>query len=383
VIAEVFPPAIGGSGALMSEVYRRFVSPVTVLTDGSRAATTLGSMTICREPMAARHWGLLHPAGGWHHLRRAARVRRMSAGGRVIVHCSAVLPEGLDAALARATGGAPFLCWAHGEELATADRSRELRMLARRVISRASRVIANSRNTTRWLARFGVPADAVHVVYPGVDTGRFAPDASAAARRASLVRSDEVLLLTVSRLQARKGHDLVLRALARLAAKGIPVRYVVVGDGRERPALEQLAASLGVADRVRFTGAVSHEDLPSYYAAADLFVLPNRVDDGDFEGFGMAFLEAAAAGLPTIGGASGGVPEAIVDGETGFLVSGSDVDELAERIERLAVDADLRARLGRAGRARVERDFNWDRAARDVEGLHDLVALESNRGANR
>jgi phosphatidylinositol alpha-1,6-mannosyltransferase len=128
---------------------------------------------------------------------------------------------------------------------------------------------------------------------------------------------------------------------------------------------------------------VSHEDLPSYYAAADLFVLPNRVDDGDFEGFGMAFLEAAAAGLPTIGGASGGVPEAIVDGETGFLVSGSDVDELAERIERLAVDADLRARLGRAGRARVERDFNWDRAARDVEGLHDLVALESNRGANR
>jgi phosphatidylinositol alpha-1,6-mannosyltransferase len=115
--------------------------------------------------------------------------------------------------------------------------------------------------------------------------------------------------------------------------------------------------------------------LPAYFAASDVFVHPNRVvDEADFEGFGLVFLEAAASGKPVIGGATGGVVEAVVDGVTGLLVGGTDAGELAAAIEQLAASADLRRRLGDAGRARVANEFTWEAAARRVEAIHAAVA---------
>jgi phosphatidylinositol alpha-1,6-mannosyltransferase len=148
------------------------------------------------------------------------------------------------------------------------------------------------------------------------------------------------------------------------------LRYVIVGDGDERARLEALVGHHGLRDRVTFVGEVPGGDLPGYYAACDIFLLPNRIDDGDVEGFGIVFLEAAAAGKPTVGGRSGGVPEAVEDGTTGLLVSGTDVQELSAAIRRLATSATARDRMGRAGRARVLSGLTWERAADQVGELH-------------
>jgi phosphatidyl-myo-inositol dimannoside synthase len=244
----------------------------------------------------------------------------------------------------------------------------------RHVHRRASAIVANSHNTARELRAFGVPSEAIVVIHPAVDAARFELPAVDRNLRRRLAADDELLLLTVGRLQRRKGHDLVLRALAQLALDRPRVRYAIVGEGDERGALERLAGELQLGDLVTFVGEVSPEDLPGYYAAGDIFAHPNRVDGVDVEGFGMVFLEAAAAGLPTIGGATGGVPEAIVDGETGFLVSGTDVAELATTIRRLSNSLDLRRCLGNAGQMRVRRQFTWEQATARLAAVHEQLS---------
>lgn len=378
VVAEVFPPAIGGSGELLSNVYRRFDTiPVTVLTEGAADgfAETPSNLHVIREPMKAPYLGLMPARGLRHHLRLAARVRRLCSAGPTVVHCARILPEGVAPWLSRSVGGSAFVCWAHGEEIVTLSSSRELMWLMRRVHGRSAALIANSRNTARMLESVGAAPQKIEVVHPGVDAERFRPDIpEAAALRARLIGDNEILMLTIGRLQRRKGHDTVIKALAGLPGDEPRIRYVIVGDGDERPRLEAMASDLGVSDRVLFAGAVQAAQLPAYYAAADVFVHPNRIEGTDLEGFGIVFLEAAAAGLPVIAGNSGGAPEAVAQDETGLLVSGADVPEFRRALLTLVRSSTLRRTMGAAGRARVLRDFSWARAAAQVAGIHERVS---------
>jgi len=246
----------------------------------------------------------------------------------------------------------------------------------------ASAAIANSRNTARLIDETGWHRGSAHVVYPGVDSVSFHPAADRGALRQRFAPNGELVLMSVARLQKRKGHDLVLRALALLMKDTPALKYVVVGDGNERDALVRLAAELGVSGAVHFTGEVAASSLPAHFAACDVFVLPTRVEGYDFEGFGLVFLEAAAAGKPSIGGRNGGVPEAVAEGETGLLVSGHDVEELAGAIRRLASSPELRQRMGEAGRSRAVRDFTWERAAAQVSSIHQQVAEGAGRRSN-
>jgi phosphatidylinositol alpha-1,6-mannosyltransferase len=279
------------------------------------------------------------------------------------VHAGRALPEGVGALAAKTLHGIPYLVWVHGEELATAASSRELTWLTRRVHQNAAMLLTSSNNTKQLLAARGVTPSKISVAHPGVDTDRFSPRVDGASIRQRYAPGGERLLLTVGRLQRRKGHDLTIDAIARLVEKQRNVKYLIVGDGEERPALEQRVAKHGLSNHVMFAGIVPAGALPSYYAACDVFLMPNRIDAGDFEGFGIVFLEAAACGKPTIGGKSGGASEAVQDGETGMLVSGTDVDELAGAIDRLISSAELRSRFGGAGRERVLRQFTWNHTA--------------------
>jgi len=242
----------------------------------------------------------------------------------------------------------------------------------RRVYGNAHGVIANSRNTARMLNDIDARWKHIHVVYPGVDTERFRPDVPGRIEiRERLLQGADLLLLTVGRLQRRKGHDLMLQALAGLGDARPRIRYVIAGDGDQRARLESMSADLGLTDRVRFEGVVPDTLLPGYYAAADVFVHPNRIDGEDVEGFGIVFLEAAAAGVAVIGGNSGGVPEAVADGATGLLVSGTNADELKQALFRLIGSAELRRTMGANGRARVEQSFSWTSAASKVLEIHE------------
>jgi len=183
------------------------------------------------------------------------------------------------------------------------------------------------------------------------------------------------IILTVGGLVARKGHDMVIRALPRLRQTVPDVMYLIVGDGPYRTQLETLAVALGVQDHVIFVGKVPGEYLPDIYALSDVFVMPSReqLNVCDVEGFGIVFLEANACGKPVVGGRSGGIPDAIIDGVTGLLVNPHDPEDIANALARLLTDGDLAVRIGRQGRLRVASDFNWARLGRRVRGILDSI----------
>lgn len=367
LLSQVFPPAVGGSAVLFEQLYSRLGWPVTVLTN-ERADPPSGFRYEPGVRIDPRFRGLREPGAVAQHLRLARQLRRLAPG---VVHCGRAQPEGLAALLAAVTcRRLPYVAWVHGEEINSSLQSREHALLMRAVHRRARLLLANSRNTLDVLQASGAQGDKVRIVYPGVDAARFVSPKPIRAN------AEGPVLLTVGRLQRRKGHDLVLQALPEVLRRHPTTRYVVVGDGEERGRLEQIARDVGVAARVTFAGEVPMEDLPGYFAGCDVFVMPNRVHNGDFEGFGIVFLEAAAAGRPVIGGRSGGVPEAVAEGETGFLVTGEDAGELAAALDALLANPERRQRLGAAGRARVQTQFTWQASANRLRAVHLEAAAD-------
>jgi len=206
----------------------------------------------------------------------------------------------------------------------------------------------------------------VRVVNNGVDVTEF-EDARPLETVGGVDVRDRNVLLTVSRLAPRKGHDVLIEALPSITEEHPDTVYLVAGDGGRRSELESLARRVGVEDHVVFLGYVPDEDLPDLYATADLFVMPNRREGNSVEGFGIVFLEANATGTPVVGGDSGGAPDAVADGVTGRLVDPYDADAVAEAVTELLSDRETLTRMGRNGYERVRSEFNWDRAGRELE----------------
>ena len=177
---------------------------------------------------------------------------------------------------------------------------------------------------------------------------------------------------------SRKGHDMVIRALPLLCKSTSDFTYLIVGDGPYRDNLEALAADLGVHEQVVFAGHLTDEILPDVYALCDVFVMPSRDNSMlcDIEGFGLVFLEANACGKPVIGGRSGGIPDAVVDGVTGILVRPDDPEDIADALKRILNDNALALRLGRQGRDRVVNQFTWGKCARNVRKILRTVISE-------
>ncbi len=219
---------------------------------------------------------------------------------------------------------------------------------------------------------------------PGVDPAVFRPGTGGArVRERHGIAADRQVVACVSRMVPRKGQDTLIRAwpevLARSAAGrgqggrpdgGGPL-LMLVGDGPYRPALQRLAASTGVADSVLFTGPVAGEELPGYYDAANVFAMPCRTRRAglDVEGLGIVYLEASATGLPVVAGDSGGAPDAVLDGETGYVVPGRSVPAVAARLAGLLADPAGSAAMGEKGRSFVEREWSFDLVARRLQEI--------------
>ncbi|HMB68888.1 MAG TPA: glycosyltransferase, partial [bacterium] len=284
------------------------------------------------------------------------------------LHCGNVTPNGYVGYWMHRTLGLPYALYFHGMDVERFAR-KEARggpraRVVRRILDRAAVVFANSRDTVARLERIGVAGDRIRLLHPGVDAERFRPGPVNDPALAAL--ADGPTLLTVGRYARRKGVDLVLRALVTVRRR-VPCRLLVSGRDQEEN-LRPLVDELGLGDAVRFLGEVPAAALPDLYRAADVFVMPAReeADTGSVEGFGIVFLEAAASGVPAVGGRSGGMGDAVADGETGFLVDPDDADGLAARLLEILEDPELAERLGRRGRERALADFSWDRAGRIV-----------------
>ncbi|MDR1119010.1 MAG: glycosyltransferase family 4 protein, partial [Bifidobacteriaceae bacterium] len=206
---------------------------------------------------------------------------------------------------------------------------------------------------------------------PGVDPDQFWPPAGGEQVRRALGVEGRPMVLSVSRLVPHKGQDTLIRALPDLLAAVPDAVAVIVGGGPSAARLAGLARSLGVAHAVRFAGPVPYAQVAPYYAAADVFALPTRDRTAGLqvEGLGMVFLEAAAAGLPLVAGNSGGAPETVRDGETGFVVDSLDPAQVAARLAELLANPARARAMGAAGRAWMARDWTWDQRAETLSAL--------------
>ena len=259
--------------------------------------------------------------------------------------------------------GLRYDVFAHGLEFIEPGTpwTRELR---RRSLRRAGHVFANSRATAELVLAQGIGPERVTVVRHGVVPAHLVVRDPASRVTARAIADGRRFVLSICTLVERKGIDLAIRAFAALAPAHPDLDYVVVGVGREEGRLRELARSLGVAGRVRFAGEVTDDVKFALYEACELFVLPNRRLPADMEGFGIVFLEANHFGKAVIGGDNGGVRDAVSDGESGLLVdTANGAAPLEQALRRLLADPALARQLGEAGRARVAREFPWERIA--------------------
>ncbi len=241
----------------------------------------------------------------------------------------------------------------------------------REVAISADRIVCASEGEKEMLiSLYGASPQQVSVVPCGVDTVRFRPMRRDRVRRHLGLPEDEAVVLYVGRIEPLKGIDVLIQATARLET---PVRLLVVGgdskDAGRKGNLVELASELGVGERVTFLDAVVHDDLPLYYNAADICVVPSY-----YESFGLVALEAMACGVPVVASRVGGLKETVIDGRTGYLVPWRCPEPFAERVELLLSNEPLRRKLGREARAAAER-FRWSEVAAQVEDVyHDLVS---------
>lgn len=271
----------------------------------------------------------------------------------------------------RRAGAQRILACTHGHEVGW-SMVPPGRAVLRRIGNTADVITYVSRYTRgRFASAFGRNA-ALEYLPPGVDTDRFHPDPEARERlRARYDLGDRPTVLCLSRLVRRKGQDQLIRALPRITAQIPGAVLVIVGGGPDAERLRRLAAQQGIEDDIVFTGGVAAEELAAHHTIADVFAMPCRTRGGglDVEGLGIVFLEASASGVPVVAGDSGGAPEAVLDGTTGTVVDGRDVEQIAAAIVDLLADPDRAARMGAAGREWVLDRWRWTDLARRLEGM--------------
>ncbi|WP_189884072.1 glycosyltransferase family 4 protein [Streptomyces xantholiticus] len=302
--------------------------------------------------------------------RRAAQLLREH--GCESVWFGAAAPLGLMAPALRKAGARRLVATTHGHEAGWAQLPAS-RQLLRRIGEGTDTITYLGEYTRSRIATALTPEAAARMVQlpPGVDEKTFHPDSGGDLVRHRLGLSDRPVVVCVSRLVPRKGQDTLIRAMPAILAAVPDSVLLIVGGGPYENELRGLAADTGVEGSVRFTGSVPWSELPAHYGAGDVFAMPCRTRRGglDVEGLGIVYLEASATGLPVVAGDSGGAPDAVLDGETGWVVRGGSPEESAERIVTLLQDPELRRRMGERGRAWVEERWRWDLLAERLVAL--------------
>jgi len=372
VITELFLPTKGGTAVWAAEVYKRLggkeIHIVTAEVPDARDFDLDHPNNIHRLDLRRLPW--LRPESLPIYLRLFARSFWLAITHRFdAIHAFRALPEGLVGwAVARLTFR-PLVTYAHGEELTTWGNGGKFKVM-RFVLHHSDEVIANSEHTRDTLLHMGIAADRIAVIYPGVDVEVFRPGLDTKGLRESIgIAANEKLVFSVGRLQRRKGFDHLIDALAELRGRGLPVALAIAGVGDDRDYLRTRIEAHAAQRHMHLLGAVGAADLPRWMNACDVFAMPNREIDGDNEGFGMVFIEAAACGKPVVAGLAGGTGAAVIDGVTGRRVDGRQVERIAQALEQVLFDETLARTMGEAALKRARAEFAWTAVATKTRTL--------------
>lgn len=361
LVTNDFPPRVGGIQNYLWNLYSR-LDPATLAV---LAPAHPGDVAFdAAQPFAIHRWpGRVY----WPTRSLARRVRDITKAHRAdAVAFGAVLP--MNAIGARVD--VPTIVHTHGFEVAWA-RVPALAQMLRRVGRRARAVTVVSEYTKRFIERALGPDVPVSMLRTGVDLDRFHPwvDGSEVRKRHGL--AGRPLVVHVSRLVARKGQDVLIRAMPLVRREVPDAAALIVGGGPDDARLRRLARIERVSDAIAFAGEVGEEALAAHYAAGDVFAMPcrSRWANLEVEGLGLVYLEAQACGRPAITGDSGGAPEAVMPGESGFVVGGRDHRALAARLVELLGDPTRARAMGEAGRRFVEGHHRWEDVAARFEAV--------------
>ncbi|GGN03540.1 phosphatidylinositol alpha-1,6-mannosyltransferase [Actinoplanes campanulatus] len=366
LVTNDFPPRPGGIQQFVHNLaVRQPAGSIVVYSSTWRGAAAFDAeqpFEVVREDT-----GILLPTPSV--ARRAAALARAHGCDRVLFGAAAplgLLAHGLrrDAGVERAVG------ITHGHEIGWAALPGARGLLRR--IARGNDVITYLGEYQRTrLDRALHGRTELRRLAPGVDVEKFHPgvDGEAVRRRHGL--TGRPVVVCVSRLVPRKGQDMLIRALPEIRRRVPGAALLLVSGGPYRKTLERLARENDVEADVVFTGSVPWAELPDHYAAGDVYAMPCRTRAAglDVEGLGIVYLEASATGLPVVGGDSGGAPDAVREGETGYVVGGTDVPAIAARVAELLGDPVRAKAMGEAGRAWVEREWRWEKQAARLTGL--------------
>lgn len=389
LVSEHFPPSIGGSGRYLWELLRRLPSDRVVVAagrcTGDEEFDAKHANSISRLRMALRETGTISCTGFAGYFRLAMKINDMCRREQIsALWCGRCVTEGWIGWLVHQWTGLPYIVSAHGEDLKLpvgaavtgVMTSRQHRWMARRILRQAIGVVANCENTRQIvISEWGVPASRVHVLTPGVDTNYFKPAQPCPRVRARLNWTDRTVILSVGRLQRRKGHDHMILALPQIRKQIPDVLYAVMGDGVESASLKALVKEKGLENYVQFYGEMDQHTILQAFQQCDLFALPNRQVGSDIEGFGIVLLEAQACGRPVLAGQSGGTAETMSVPHTGITVDCTNPDTLATAVLELLFDPKRLDQMGDAAREWAVSRFDWDRMAeRTVKLVSQLMA---------
>ena len=382
LLARVFPPRIGGIENYMYNVYRRLAAQHEVLVIAPtephcEELDTVQTFDVIRTPRLPVIRERYHMPLLGMLIYAAREIFRFWPHQ---IHCDQVYSSFVVKLIA-AFMHFPYLVYVHGMEITDGN----LNSLKGWTLRGAAAIIANSDYTRNNLVNiFRVGKGKIHVVHLGVDPIRFHPGINPGWVRSKYALQGRKVILTVGRLSTKekyKGQDTVIQCLPQILNYVPNAVYLVVGDGDDRHRLDMLVRKIGVDGKVIFADRVLDEELPEYYAACDVSAMLSREvrtrNGGTLgEGFGIVFLEAGACGKPVIGGRTGGIPDAVLDGVTGILVDPNDHNAVVKAIVSILKDEDLAHRLGSQGRKRAEREFTWDDTAEKVTDVMAAIQMQ-------
>ncbi len=387
LITDTFSPRVGGREAYYNHLFSHLKQDSVVVitpdkTGNYKAFDRQSSLSIYRISDLSQKWFRWGRPGRIKWLKTLFKICKNHQIHAV--HCGLVLPDGLSGWLLQQTLGIPYIIYTHGKEILEHQKHPENELLMRIAFEGAMSVVSNSYYTAGLLKDFGISSEKIVRIPPGIEPHQWTKTIPI-KQVDTLIKKHQLgnrpIILTVGRLNERKGHDTVIQAMPRILSEVPDAIYLIVGDGLNRDNLQALTQQIGLEKSVIFAGEVPDEALPAYYQLATVFTMISRQPPGshEVEGFGIVYLEANACGLPVVAGRSGGVSDAVVDGKTGFLVDPFSVEEVATAMIQLLNHPQLCKQFAETGKKRALEAFSWQQSSQKLQTLIEAVEKENSQ----